>query len=225
MTAPTPTPQAYYLMQSQWGRYGGEPVTYGLSGHGESRTFTPFMYPGDPVTGSYWSMENLDGLGTRHGGGTMRPVMASGPFRMEPGETQEIVYAIVWQRGNDRLDSITGLRGVARALHAAYRDLMALEPDTSPLAIPHPDRTVVRSVSPNPASETATLVIDVAHDDRVAVELLDLLGRRVLTLDDRWLPAGEHTLSLPVGARRSGIYVWRVGVRFAWASGTLAVTH
>ncbi len=59
---------AYFLMQSVWADDWIDPpipATVGGSGIG-GEIPTRFMYPGDPVTSAYWSMENMDGNGERY---------------------------------------------------------------------------------------------------------------------------------------------------------------
>ncbi len=62
---------------------------------------TTFIHSGDPVTGTGW----LDSSPADR-----RFMMSAGPFTLAPGDTQEVVAAIVIARGSDRLSSISGLR-------------------------------------------------------------------------------------------------------------------
>jgi len=62
---------------------------------------TLFMHAGDPVTGEGWLDDNA---------ADRRYMMTTGPFVMEPGDTQEIVAAIVVGQGNDRLASIIEMK-------------------------------------------------------------------------------------------------------------------
>lgn len=84
-----------------------------------------YMYPGDPVTKSYWSEFNVDDEGTSNPPSDRRLILTTGPFVMNPGDTQEIVYGIVWARGIDNLDSVTKMRQasevVQRAFEAGFR--------------------------------------------------------------------------------------------------------
>lgn len=62
---------------------------------------TNFMHDGDPVTNTGWIDTNP---------ADRRLFMSSGPFTMSPGDTQEVVCAVVVGQGRDRLSSITALR-------------------------------------------------------------------------------------------------------------------
>ena len=111
----------YNYMQGNW--KDGRAFTVGGGGRDFSTTPTRFIFPGDPVTGDGWSELNPDPIG-----GTLGPiapadrrfVMATGPFTIEPGDAQEIVFGLVWARGTDNLDSITKLRQADALAQAAF---------------------------------------------------------------------------------------------------------
>ncbi len=71
---------------------------------------TPSFFPlsGDPVTRAGF----IDGLGTVYSlpPGSRRFAMNSGPFRLAPGDTQEVVIAMIGGMGADHLTSIGALR-------------------------------------------------------------------------------------------------------------------
>jgi hypothetical protein len=64
-------------------------------------TPTPYAYTGDPVAGSGWRMTSNSEL---------RMMLTTGPFTMAPGDTQDVVVAIVVGQGTNHLDSIRDLR-------------------------------------------------------------------------------------------------------------------
>jgi hypothetical protein len=89
-TDPRATAESYYYMQ-------------GLDLHGDpvydpqTSEETKFMLPGDPVTNTGWiDSDPAD----------RRFMMNTGPFTMEPGDTQEVVVGIVVGQGNDRIGSV-----------------------------------------------------------------------------------------------------------------------
>ncbi len=88
---------------------------------------TMYMVSGDPVTGTGW----LDSPPA-----DKRILIASGPFRMLPGESQEIVVAIVIGQGSDRLSSISDMRAKDQVVTAIYRDHFGLPPVLAVLAPP-----------------------------------------------------------------------------------------
>ncbi|HET9327211.1 MAG TPA: hypothetical protein VFQ05_10585 [Candidatus Eisenbacteria bacterium] len=64
-------------------------------------TPTTFFVSGDPVTNTGWLDTSPD---------DRRLMLSSGPFTMAPGDTQEVVCAIVVSQGTNRLSSVTLLR-------------------------------------------------------------------------------------------------------------------
>ena len=62
---------------------------------------TTFQHSGDPVTNTGWLDSNP---------ADRRMFLSSGPFTMAPGDTQEVVCAVIVGEGRDRLSAITGLR-------------------------------------------------------------------------------------------------------------------
>jgi hypothetical protein len=79
---------------------------------------TRFVLTGDPETGTGW----YEGAGWPGGPapGDRRHVMASGPFNMNPGDTQEVVVGIVIALGKDFRNSVTALKLKDRAAQIAY---------------------------------------------------------------------------------------------------------
>jgi hypothetical protein len=62
---------------------------------------TVFFHAGDPVQGTGWLDANP---------ADRRFMMTAGPFRMAPGDTQNVVVALIVGQGNDRLSSISSLK-------------------------------------------------------------------------------------------------------------------
>ncbi len=87
---------------------------------------TKFMWPGDPVTGAFWSERNFDGAGHINPPNDRKFLMSTGSFAMQPGETKDVVFAIVYARGADNFDSITELRAAATGVRAVWEGDPAL---------------------------------------------------------------------------------------------------
>lgn len=87
---------------------------------------TPNAFPlsGDPVSGTGF----VDGLGLQYSlaPGDRRFVMSSGPFRLAPGDTQEVVLAGIGGLGTDRLSSIAAMRYNMRVVQSLYDLLLAI---------------------------------------------------------------------------------------------------
>ncbi len=80
-------------------------------------TGEPTFFPlaGDPVSG----YGDVDGQGTNFRAGDRRILMSSGPFYMEPGDTQEVVFAVVGGLGSDNINSVNRLKENVFAAHSA----------------------------------------------------------------------------------------------------------
>ena len=66
---------------------------------------------------------------------------------------------------------------------------------------------VLRPIQPNPVVQDARIPLSLGAAAEVRVDILDALGRRVTTLFDGPLEAGEHALPLDSSQLASGIYV------------------
>ena len=79
-----------------------------------------YMFPGEPATQEFWSEFNIDGNGTANPPSDRRFLMSTGPFTLNPGDTQEIVYGIVWARGSDNLSSVTAMKNADALAQSAF---------------------------------------------------------------------------------------------------------
>ena len=88
--------------------------------------YDPTRYPlsGDPVQHTGF----LDGLGTSYSfaPGDRRLLLNTGPFSLAPGDTQEVVTAIVAGLGADQLSSIVVMKSVDVFAQAMYDNLFSL---------------------------------------------------------------------------------------------------
>ncbi len=77
-----------------------------------------FVLSGDPVAGTGW----YEGGGWSGGPppGDRRQFMASGPFDMAPGDTQEVVVGIVIAKGGNNIQSVSALKEKDKAAQIAY---------------------------------------------------------------------------------------------------------
>ncbi len=100
---PSTGAEAYYFMQGRWA--DGTPYTDPLGG------FTTFPLSGDPVAGTGWIDTNP---------GDRRIVLSTGPFDLEPGQSKEIIAAIVMGQGASNLNSLTVVRGEADQIRSLF---------------------------------------------------------------------------------------------------------
>lgn len=85
----------------------GLPVTEG--GNGRTGTVpTRWMYPGNPP--NFWSEDNIDGNGTANQPEDRRLLISTGPFELKAGETQDIVFGMVWSQAANRFGAVAQLK-------------------------------------------------------------------------------------------------------------------
>ncbi len=83
--------------------------------------------------------------------------------------------------------------------------------------------TIRLTAAPNPFRLTTRVSIRLEREDRVRVEVYDLLGRRVALIHEGVVPAGEHAFVLDGSRLRSGAYEVRVVGEKAMASTRVAL--
>lgn len=85
-----------------------------------------FLFSGDPVAnngaGSGWTQSTSGVIGT-----DVRSMLATGPFTLAKGDTQEIVWAYVIAQDTGRLSSITLLKKYAVDIHQLFKDNFSAE--------------------------------------------------------------------------------------------------
>lgn len=164
------------------------------------------VYPlyGDPVTGIGW----YDGLGWPGGGASSDVIMqiVSGSFEMTPGDSQEIVIALIMARGDDYLDSVTKLKEKAGAIRNFYYtgNLTALEE----LAIKQPASFVLKQNYPNPFNPTTVVSWQLSVGAKVDLSVYNVLGQKVATLVSERQKAGYHQVEWDASGFASGVYFY-----------------
>jgi hypothetical protein len=103
---------------------------------------------------------------------------------------------------------------LAAALAAGETDQIvgALATDEVPL----PDEFSLKPNYPNPFNARTTVVFDLPEDAEVAIEVFDMLGRRVLTIPSTRISAGaSREQAIDAGSLASGNYVYVVTARLS----------
>ena len=146
----------YYYMQGRWN--DGHCITDGGNGRDFSDECTSFFFPGDMGYSDdecqYWSECNSDGDGTNIEASDRHFIMGTGPFTMDPGDSQQLVFGIVWARGRDNFDSAQKVKQagrLAQTLHDANYEMPSPPSVLNVTATPM-DRQVILEWSNDPAS-------------------------------------------------------------------------
>ena len=200
----------YNYMQARW--KDGRPLTLGGYGREFSDIPVNFYFPGDPLTGAFWSEFNTDAQGTARRPGNRFFQMATGPTSMQPGGTQEILFAIVWARGADNLDSVRQLKTDVKRLREVAERILA--PDvTSGVPEPAPEPTPVLGLAhnyPNPFRETTTIRYSLPQPMYVRLRIYDLLGRHHATLVEALQAPGLYEVPFAAEGLPDGVYLYRI---------------
>lgn len=227
-------PQLFNLLQSRW--LGGEPLTLGGHGYDFTTERILFAYPGDPTVGAYWT-ELARGYSPT---GPIPPVDVRfvnglGPFCIAPGEEVEVVFAIVWSRGEDHLDSVRHLREDVAYIQS-IRDAIL-----TPRALPgtdavgeEPELPFATSVYPNPVggagrsgggSVSAKVRFSTPEPLEVSVTVFNALGQRIhVAAEPTVVAAGNHSWPLPTATWLPGVYLVRITAGHAVTTRRLVVT-
>ena len=188
----------------------GEPIREGGNGDGSDGRILTFMFPGDPVTGAFWSMENT-GTG-RSVAGDQYAWVSTPEFRLAPGEQRTVDLAYVFAQGDDRLDSVRRLRAASDQIQALYDQgaLVALRP----VALSPPPVTEIDLLAtPNPSEGDVTVRVRLPEQTAARLGIYDALGREIGVINRADWPAGETPIVLPRARLAAGTYVARLEVR------------
>ena len=199
----------YNLMRGLWPD-GSPYYEMGAGWRQPGASATRFSYPGDPVAQSFWSEVNNDGEGGRSYSGQRKMVVSTGPFRLAPGASVTLLYAMPFGQGSDHLNSVAVMRGYASTLQSLAAQGFFT---SSPVEVARPDPTFELALTrprPNP-SRQPEVMLTLPADAHVRAEVYDLLGRQLDVIVDGELAEGETVLAMPDGLA-PGTYVLRVQV-------------
>lgn len=171
---------------------------------------TKFCLSGDPVTGagSGW----VDGTGVL-APGDRRMCLASGPFTMAAGDTQELVVALIAGLGADRISSIAVLRSNADQVRSAYNSVSSAWQLVDAIATPArqvPGNPELMQNYPNPFNPSTTISYTLPRRSTVTLAIFNTLGQRVASLIQGEQEAGRHDVKFDGGGLTSGVYFYRL---------------
>lgn len=161
----------------------------------------PFRFSGDPVTGT-GDLNLLSGDATYILGST-------GPFTMNPGDSQYVLLKFAVGFGDNNLSSITRMKEI---LNLPFVYPTAVE-QTLNADLPRTFR--LGQNYPNPFNPTTAIEFSVPERADVKLDIYNILGRRVKTLVDREMTAGDYTVQWD-GTNQSGhsvatgVYLYRL---------------
>jgi len=68
---------------------------------------------------------------------------------------------------------------------------------------------VAISLYPNPFNPIATITFEMTYDGNASLDIIDLVGRRVVLLADGWRRAGTYIVKFDASGLAGGIYFFR----------------
>ena len=187
--------------------------------------------PLDTTVGEALDCSDAFGFGTL-GSHQVEPVVIGGSRAEGPADTVRtvvksyavglgfyVVYAAdigIIRQGGEGADSWLTYARIGGVEYGASRFPTAITT--------RPRGPVSLRIDPNPARDRAALVLDGHAPGTARVEVVDLLGRRVLAVE-RPLGAGRQSLALDVGGLAPGAYVVRVEARGEVGTARLTVVR
>jgi hypothetical protein len=160
-----------------------------------------FWQSGDPVRRTGW----IDGI--PNGPGSRYFQFSTGPFSMAPGDTQEVVVAIIAAMGSTHLGSVALLKQYAVTVMDGYDNLLAnipRAPETQPAGY-----SLLQNY-PNPFNGETRIPYSIPSYQIVTLKVYDLLGKEVTTLVNGVRPRGANTAVWNSTGRASGVYFYRI---------------
>ncbi len=159
---------------------------------------TPWPLAGNPVTGQ----GDVDGRGYNTNPSNRSFMVNSGPFSMQPGQVQDIIFAYVaaYSLGN-HLDALATLQKIVPTVKRAYREFLNFVPPVGPRKkiTAKPDSTNVEYFLlaegyPNPFHQSVKIKFRLLNNMDVRLDIFNSAGQRVKTLYRGQLNKGVHDL-------------------------------
>ncbi|MBX2818501.1 MAG: T9SS type A sorting domain-containing protein [Rhodothermaceae bacterium] len=204
--------EMYTFLQGLW--QNGDPMTVGGNGAHYSNKPTRYAYSGDPITQPFWTERQpySDSSLGANPPGDKRFLVTSGPFTLLPGESTEILLALVWARGSNYLDSVRKLKGIVGNMQATPSEYLVsgYRPEllTPPPSFEFPlgfDQNF-----PNPFTWSTTIRYSLPKPMQVRLAVYDLLGREIEVLAQGDHEAGTYSLEFDGSQLPPGIYYARI---------------
>jgi hypothetical protein len=141
-----------------------------------------FIFSSDPITQIGWVDSNPADI---------RYLMNVGPFDLETNETQTIIAALVFARGDNSLESIEKAREKLIEVRAFYKSNFKYEIVGLNDANMIVENFDISQNYPNPFNPSTKMNISVPQRTYLKIEIFDVLGRKIRTLINQEVKAGK----------------------------------
>ena len=165
---------------------------------------------GDPVTQTGW----YEGIPTWPDGGSPPPsdrriYTSTEKFTLAPGDTQEIVIAILLARGTSNINSITELRNVATHVKDFYSSQVLTDIQDKSV---RPNEFLLFQNYPNPFNPSTVISYQLSVFSKVSLKVYDVLGKEIATLVTEEQQPGNYNYELGIRNYElsSGIYFYQL---------------
>lgn len=159
---------------------------------------TTYVYSGDACTKTGW----YDSTGN-----DVRNLMNSGPFTMNSGDTQVVVYSYTIARGSNNNQSVCALLNATDNIKNYYYNcfnLIGIEPASNMI----PAKYSLEQNYPNPFNPNTSIKFSVPKSGFVKLVIYDALGREIKELVNENIKAGIYTTDFNAADYPSGIYFY-----------------
>lgn len=161
----------------------------------------------------YTSYDILDGI-TRDGEGYyyISSWGSSAVYRFDPDfEDSPVIVSIHEEQPADISYNFRDNILAVPIFYNHFVDFVELEPtDVEELEIP--SSALMTANYPNPFNASTTIEYDLSVSSDVTLEIFDILGRRVETLVDAYLPVGRYQTTWDAWDMSSGIYLYKIRI-------------
>ena len=219
MTSFAPIVKHWYsgMHQAEWGtREGAREMNNNMRGLGtwtglpledpNTGELTTFGVCGDPAAGTGWY--EGDGWPGGEDPGDRHMQVNSGPFTFAPGDSNEIVLAIVMAIGDDNLDSVTELKKNVTAIREFYYTGNISNVDRELFS--GPIKYSLHQNYPNPFNPTTMIEFSIPISENVQINVFNITGQKVRTLLNKKMLTGTHSVEFNAHDFASGIYFYQI---------------
>ena len=166
------------------------------------------IYPlsGDPVSASGW----YEGSGWPGGPpfGDRRSLICSGPFTMQPADTQEVVVAIYMARGSNNLNSVSELKNKAQFLKDYYLNSILTSIENN--VIENVKHFSLAQNYPNPFNPITKIKYSIPKSSQVKLKIFNTLGQEIEILVSEEKSVGTYEITWYASNLPSGVYFYRL---------------
>ena len=164
---------------------------------------TKFPFSGNPVDSTGWFM----GFQNIFWPDDVHMYINTGPITMAPGDTQQVVIAVIAAQGTNNLQSITELKKSAKTVQYFYDNY---NPGLTNISYtpPLPEYYYLSQNYPNPFNPETMIDYELPIDGFLTIEIYDILGNKISTLVNKEQTAGAYSINFNATNLSSGIYFY-----------------